>query len=60
MGMKIIKKPSRKKPPENVGKLDDFLFDDCPICQAMKKADKQGRSLSLEELTKAFNKAKKK
>lgn len=37
-----------------------FYFDDCPICQAMKKADKEKRETSAEELIKAFKKAKKK
>ncbi len=36
------------------------MFDDCPVCQAMKKADEQGRELSLPELKKAFAKANKK
>ena len=35
------------------------LYDDCPICQAMKKAEKQGRSLTEEELKKAFTEAEK-
>jgi len=34
-------------------------FDNCPICQAMKKANKENRSLSEQELRKAFEKAKK-
>lgn len=29
-------------------------FDDCPVCQAMKKAQEEGRTLSLAELRKAF------
>ena len=36
---------------------DNFFFDDCPICQAMKKAEEQGKSLSLPELRKAFREA---
>ncbi len=28
--------------------------DGCPICQAMKKADQKGRSLSASELREAF------
>lgn len=35
-------------------------FDDCLICKAMEKADKQGRSLSGKELTEAFHKANEK
>ena len=34
-------------------------FDDCPICRAMKKAEKEDRSLSEEEVKIAFEKAKK-
>lgn len=32
-------------------------FDDCPICQAMKKAEEEGKELSLEELKEAFQEA---
>lgn len=35
-------------------------FDDCPICQAMKKAEENGRSLTISKLKEAFRKAKKK
>ena len=44
--------PSDKKR----GKKSDSwkYFDDCLICQAMGKADKQGRNLSERELTNAF------
>lgn len=37
-----------------------FYFDDCPICQAMKKAEEEGRALSSSETKKAFEKANKK
>ena len=37
---------------------DDFLFDDCPICQAMKKAQEQGRKLKAAEFKDFFEKAK--
>lgn len=37
----------------------DKYFDDCPICQAMKKAEKENRDLSEKEVKKAFKKAKK-
>jgi hypothetical protein len=40
-------------------KKEEF-FDDCPICQAMKAAQEQGRELTLEELKEAFKKAKEK
>ena len=35
-------------------KKDDFEFDDCPICQAMK----EGKASTMEELKEAFKKAK--
>jgi len=38
----------------------DFYYDDCPICQAMKKAEEEGRSLSEEELIKLFEEVNKK
>jgi len=34
------------------------FFDDCPVCQAMKKAKEEGRELSEEELFKAFQQSK--
>jgi len=41
-----------------VAKKEDAwdYFDDCAICQAMKKADKEGKSLGLEELEIEFAK----
>lgn len=33
-------------------------YDDCPICQAMKKAEEKGVDLSESELLEAFEKAK--
>jgi hypothetical protein len=36
------------------------LFDDCPICRAMKAVQEQGRELRTEELKEAFKKAKEK
>lgn len=38
--------------------LGNFIFDDCPICRAMKAADEQGRGLTESELREAFKKAK--
>lgn len=35
----------------------DFYFEDCHICQAVAKAEKQGRSLSVEELKQVFDEA---
>ncbi|OGI26828.1 MAG: hypothetical protein A2359_03990 [Candidatus Moranbacteria bacterium RIFOXYB1_FULL_43_19] len=51
------KKPKKAK---RGAKLDDFLFDDCPICRAMKKANEQGKNLDGEDLLKAFAEANKK
>ena len=34
------------------------LFDDCPICRAMKTAAERGRDLTSEELREAFKQAK--
>lgn len=36
----------------------DTYYDDCPICQAMKKAEEEGRTLSEEELWDTFEKSK--
>lgn len=33
---------------------DEFEFDDCPICQAMK----EGKAGTMEDLKEAFQKAK--
>lgn len=38
---------------------EEEFFDDCPICQAMKKAEEENRDLSLEELQESFREAKK-
>lgn len=35
-------------------------FDDCYVCQATKKAEKEGKNLSVEELTEIFRKANEK
>jgi hypothetical protein len=44
---------------ELVDKFDkEELFDDCPVCQAMKAAQEQGEELTLEKLKEAFKKAK--
>lgn len=34
------------------------LFDDCPICQALKKAKEEGREPTMSEMKEAFQKAK--
>jgi hypothetical protein len=36
---------------------DDEYYDDCPICRLMKKAEKEGREPTEEELAEAFEKA---
>lgn len=36
---------------------DDFFFDDCPICRAQKRADDEGRNITMEELDTAFREA---
>lgn len=38
----------------------ETFYDDCPICQAMKKAEEEGRSLSEAEAKEAFAKANRK
>lgn len=38
-------------------KTDWEYFDDCIVCQGMKKSEEQGRELSLEELQELFQKA---
>lgn len=56
---------ARKKDKEKVAVItvrdpafaDTEFFDDCPICQGMKKAKEEGRELSLEELQQLFKEA---
>ena len=36
----------------------DEFYDDCPTCQAMRKAEQEGRDLSLKEIEEAFEKSK--
>ena len=43
-----MKKKSQSSPP---------YFDNCPICEAMRDAEKHGKSLSAAELHDAFNRA---
>lgn len=35
----------------------EFYFCDCPICQAMKKAEDENKELSLIELLAVFDRA---
>jgi len=48
-----------KKKKLKIEKDGDF-FDDCPVCQAMKLAQENGRMPTEEELKEAFQKAKEK
>lgn len=41
---------------EESGAPEDFIFDDCAICQAQKKAILDGKNLSIDELKEAFKK----
>jgi len=34
---------------------DDDFFDDCPVCQLMKKTQQEGRQLKTSELKDALN-----
>lgn len=48
-----------KKSKSNKESGEGELFDDCPICQAMKMAQERGYDLSYEELQAAFEQANK-
>jgi hypothetical protein len=59
------KKPKKKIRQQFKAELvdkfsDEDLFDDCPVCQAMKAAQEQGRELKAKELKEALKKAKEK
>lgn len=60
----MAKKKKSKKDEfefEIVDKFDDEdLFDDCPVCQAIKFAQEKGRTPTLSELRESFKKAKEK
>lgn len=43
---------------KRVQKESDY-FDDCYICQQTKKAEEEGKDLSVEELKEIFEKANK-
>lgn len=36
---------------------DEFYFDDCPICRAMRAVDERGVLLSTQELKRVFKEA---
>jgi len=58
--MKINK--IKPKNPQEEGDLypkESDYFDDCPICQAQKKADKEGRQITMGEIMKAFEETSK-
>ena len=38
---------------------EEEFYDDCPICRAMRKAEKEKKDLDPMELAKAFNEANK-
>lgn len=52
--MKTVFSGARKKKKE---KNSDFYSDDCYICQQTKKAEEEGKSLSVEELKEVFRRA---
>lgn len=43
-------------PPLDEEDDEEFFFDNCAICQGMKKAEQQGINLSVEELKELFKK----
>lgn len=49
----------RKKRKRQTKPQDSEFFDDCPVCQAMKKAEVEGKELNIFELKEAFEEAKK-
>ncbi|MEK7663861.1 MAG: hypothetical protein AAB340_00200 [Patescibacteria group bacterium] len=54
-----MKKINNKTKTKTINTFSDseFYFDDCIICQGMKKAEESGRSLNVDELKKLFKKA---
>lgn len=48
----------RKKSKGNIEFQDsNFYFDDCPICCALKKAEEEGKNLTITELKQSFKEA---
>lgn len=41
-----------------VSNNEDEIYDDCPVCQVMKKAKEEGREPTVEELKKAMQESK--
>lgn len=58
--MKTKMKKNKNKYKATKFSETEFYFDDCPICQAMKKAQEKGREPKMGELGLAFEEAKKK
>lgn len=59
--LKMKNKKEQKVKDESTEKFtEEDFYDDCPICQAMKEAEKEKRELSSGELKKAFTQAKEK
>lgn len=55
-----MKKTPKKKKTNIKFQDSEYYFDDCPICQLMKKAEDERRILTAGELKQAFKKAKNK
>lgn len=52
-------KKKKKEPAFTLISSSEDYFDDCPICQALKKAKEEGREITLSELQEAMGKAQK-
>jgi len=55
-----VKTPKGQKGQTMVVSSANEYFDDCPICQAMKKAEEEGRELTEKELLKLFEEVNRK
>lgn len=49
----------KKKRKRQTSPQDSEFFDDCPVCQAMKRAKDNNRLLTVSEIKEAFEEAKK-
>lgn len=60
----MVEEKKSEKDKFEVGIMNEFnnedFFDDCPVCQAMKLAQQNGKMPTQEELEEAFKKAKEK
>ena len=52
-------KKKKKESPFTLVSSSEEYFDDCPICQTLKKAKEEGREITLRELQEAMGKAQK-